>query len=141
MTDPLPFARPEPPGNARLLRPLQARAVALLVEGRSMVEVAEALAVNERTVRRWRELPGFKDALREARDSAFRSALDELRVVGGEAVRVLRALLADSDPRVRLSAARTVVVGMLNVNEHVSIAAQLAEVIARLDARDARGPK
>lgn len=138
MTDPLPFERPEPPGNVRI-RPLQARAITLLVEGRSMVEVAEALAVNERTVRRWRELPDFEDTLREARDEAFRGALDELRRVGTRAVAVLEALLADVDPRVRLTAARTVVVGMLNVNEHVTTTEKLDAIIKRLDERDARG--
>jgi hypothetical protein len=129
--------RPETTENVRPgLTPRMEQAILMFLRGASVGGVAKELNVAERTVTRWRATPEFDAAFTQAKDKAFRSALDDLRIVGGFAVKVLGSLLTHSDPRVRLGAARAVVVGMLHVQEAVSFEERLVRVEMLLAGRD-----
>ncbi len=89
------------------LRPLQIKAIGLLVGGASGRLTAETIGVSAETVSRWRQTPVFRRAL----DAGVQELLGEARtqLVSGfkEALDVLRESLGSEEEKYRLKAAAT----------------------------------
>lgn len=99
--------------NVRKLTPAQQRAVLALASGRSVVDAGAAAGVTDRTVRRWRELDGFADAVEREATTVLGEA--RRRIAGGvERAAATVTKLADPDAEllegasVRLAAARDI---------------------------------
>lgn len=118
-------ARPDDGLTAR-----QRRAVVAVLTAPTLDEAARALGVNPRTLRRWRAHEPFAAAVRQAARDLDREAVDTLRAATVDAVRVLRAALADKTPAIRVRAA----VALLDAAER----ARDDDVAERLDALERR---
>ena len=110
MTDKLNQIENDAGGCARLhevaftLSVKQAIAVAALSSGSGVDAAAAAASVNPSTIWRWRELPDFREAEREANARVFDHAAGELQALGAVAVATLRELLQHENPAIRLPA-------------------------------------
>jgi HD-like signal output (HDOD) protein len=82
--------------------------ITALAAGRTAQEAAAAGKVPERTLRRWREDPAFRSAIRAHRAEAIEAARAELVAAAGIAVRALVDVAKDGPPPARVSAARAI---------------------------------
>lgn len=82
-------------------------AVALLLQGRSVTEVAGIIKVHRSTVHRWRTDPDFERELSRRRDEFLEKAFDLQAYASALAVHKLIQLLDSKDERVALRAAQT----------------------------------
>ncbi len=100
----------EAPEEQRTLPEKQEQALAALLTHRSMKEAALAAGVSETTLWRYTRDDKFSRRLRAARREAFDHTVTQLQAASGEAVAVLRELMAkeDAPAAARISAARTV---------------------------------
>jgi hypothetical protein len=89
---------------------VRARAVVALLSQSTLAAAARVSAVSERTLRRWMaDDEDFKLELAEARQAAFQAGMSRVQALAATAVDTLATLMAqETDPRVRLGAARTV---------------------------------
>lgn len=83
------------------------RAFKILANGGTVAEVAARLGVTDRSVRRWRSDPAFREALAEAGLDALEAARDALEAAAHDAADFLVELVQDTSraPSVRLQAA------------------------------------
>lgn len=79
--------------------------VAGVLAGQTHQEIADAMGLSPSTVRRRRKDPWVLRAVAEARDDAMKSMVARLTTLGAAALDVLRDLLGDPQPRIRLQAA------------------------------------
>lgn len=110
----------------------KARAVILLAAGRSTDDTGRELGINGRTVRRWREDPGFEAQIAEARRATLDEALGALTAAARAAVDVLRDALAEGSPVIRVRAALGLLQALPNITEFAQLEARVAELEARL---------
>ncbi|MFO0801411.1 MAG: hypothetical protein U0804_28425 [Gemmataceae bacterium] len=118
------------------------RLAALLAAGRTVREAADEAEVSERTAHRRQADPAFAARVAELRGQMVAAATGRLADGLGEAVGVLRALLAHDNPAVRLRAAAKLVelgVKLVVAADEARRLAVLEEQMDRLDA-DAAGP-
>lgn len=71
----------------------QQRAIELMLEGKSPLEVAEELGVTDRTLRNWRQDPGFREALAAAQKARWEATLRQLVGISTKAVATLHDLM------------------------------------------------
>lgn len=90
------------------LTPQQTLAVQLLVAGKKQVVIAGELDIAQETISRWRSNPAFAVALNAGVKDAYESTIGSLRDANTDAVKVLRDLLDNRQPRIRLSAAKSI---------------------------------
>ncbi len=92
------------------ISPKQARAVAMLLESKTVAEAAEKAGVGARTIRRWMAKDtAFISELRAARTKLIEDAVRRTQVAAEEAVEALEDCLdAKMPPTVRLRAALVV---------------------------------
>jgi hypothetical protein len=90
------------------LRPIQQQAIALLMQGKAQVEVAEILRVDRVTVGRWIQQPEFSNALSAEMAGVQEQVNQRLRESQTKALDTIEAILeADkSSDRTRLDAAK-----------------------------------
>lgn len=133
-------ARKRPPEPRKGGDDARIEAMRLLAEGYQVTAVAETVAVDERTVRRWRDSPEGQRELavaREARAAAFAASAEEARRVLREAAvpaaMVLAEQLGATDPEVANRAARAILdrIGVPRT-ERVETAATGTEDLGRL---------
>jgi transposase-like protein len=79
------------------LTPKQIQAVGLLMSGASMENVAEAVTINRTTLYRWRKLPAFKAALRDAGDELWQDTTAVLKGMTEEALAAISAYFVEAD--------------------------------------------
>lgn len=72
----------------------QRRGLAVLLASKSILEAAEKLNCNEKTLRRWLALPAFQDALERAESELFGLAARRLITGTGDALQVLSEVMA-----------------------------------------------
>lgn len=101
-----------------------------VLRGDSQVEAAKASGLSERSVRRHTAEPGFRAALRAARDESVRRTSDALADGAARAVATLTELVDDPEvtPAVRRAAARDLIQLSHRVREHVDILAEIEEL-------------
>ena len=102
-----------------LLSGKKAKAVELLAQGLSPVEVADAIGVSDRTVRRWVKRPEVAEALRELQREALHGIARRLRALAQHATDALGHVLKSEDtpPAVRVSSARAVLEFVIRLEE------------------------
>jgi len=106
----------------------QGIAVATLCSGAGVDAAAAAAGVNPSTIWRWRELPGFRDAEREANARVFDLAAGELQALGAVAVATLRELLQHDNPAIRLRAGCAALSLALRRRRAIELEARLADL-------------
>ena len=89
---------------------LTEQAIAALLSNATIRAAAEAVAVDERTLRDWLKDPEFKADYLEARRACLTQATGALTQAATKAVSALTTVMDDpeSPPQVRVSAARTI---------------------------------
>jgi hypothetical protein len=103
----------------------QARTIRALLSESTIEGAAKAAGVSRAIIYVWEKEPAFATALREARDAAFRSGLDELRAATSKAVRVLAGLLEAKREETRRLAATTILGLGLKGHEIIEIEERL----------------
>ena len=95
--------------GAKLPRKQQA-AISALMSYRTMDEAAKAIGVSTSTLRRWMDLPDFREAYLKARRQAVTQSYARLQQNSGAACTVLLKMMADPavKPWARIQAARSV---------------------------------
>jgi DNA-binding NarL/FixJ family response regulator len=120
-------------GSARHLTPKQTRAVAALLTGKKLSDVAAELGISERTLRAWRQLPGFVAALRAGRQEILDATLGVLLQQAPKAALTLFTLQDCDEPTVRARAALGVLDRVLKAVEVTDLNEQLAELRSRIE--------
>ena len=88
----------------------QDRAIAAILNCKTIKEAAIQIDVSERSLYRWLQDEGFKFELRQARREILRQATTRLQQIAGEAVETLHNVMKDHEKATaasRVSAART----------------------------------
>lgn len=108
----------------------QRRALAALLAAPTAKEAAKIANVGERTLKRWRTLPAFQRAYREAQSELLESAVCQSRQHLTGALSALADITADANapPAARVSAARASVELALKLGEQNDIMARLDEL-------------
>lgn len=118
-----PDPQPRSPGKA-------AQAALALAQGKSMREAAQAVGVNEKTVRRWARGAKFRARVEALRAELTDQTLNRLAVCSSAAVAELARLMTSSaNDSVRLGAARAILDKFPIMSEYF----QLAERVRRLE--------
>jgi len=87
----------------------QSKCLILLLEGKSIQEISEALGVAIKSVYRYQESLEFKKIFAEAREKIFTEALEQLKEASKEAVKTLRELMKIGfKESARLGSAKTI---------------------------------
>lgn len=112
----------------------QRRALAALLAAPTAKEAAKIANVGERTLKRWRTLPAFQRAYREAQSELLESAVCQSRQHLTGALSALADITADANapPAARVSAARSTVELALKLGEQSDILARLTELEAAM---------
>jgi len=102
-----------------LLTGKKAKAVQLLAQGLSPVEVADKVGVSDRTVRRWVKRPEVAAALRELQQEALHGSARRLRALAQHATDALGHVLKSphTPPAVRVSSARVILEFVVRLEE------------------------
>jgi transposase-like protein len=97
-------------GHGAKLPRKQEAAIAALLSHRSIEEAANSIGVSPNTLRRWLEIPHFKEAYLQARRDAVSHAYARLQQNSGAAGSLLMKLLADATTTAstRVQAARSI---------------------------------
>jgi hypothetical protein len=112
----------------------QERTALLLAAGMGVKAAAAEVGAGERTVHHWLGDGGYRAYVASLRGRLLNEAVGKLADAAGEAVDVLRSLLRDTNPTVRLRAALGILDALVKVRDH----AELDERIAALELRVSR---
>jgi len=86
---------PQMSGHGEKLGRKMEQAVIAILASRNDEEAAQSIGVSAKTLQRWRKLPEFDQALRDARLAAFRQSLARLQQASVPAVTTLLRLMVD----------------------------------------------
>lgn len=133
MTAKRPVEAPDGPATDELTE-RQRRALAALLAAPTAKEAAKISNVGERTLKRWRTLPAFQRAYREAQSELLESAVCQSRQHLTSALSALADITADANapPAARVSAARASVELALKLGEQNDVLERLSELEAAL---------
>ena len=133
MTAKRPVEAPDGPATDELTE-RQRRALAALLAAPTAKEAAKISNVGERTLKRWRTLPAFQRAYREAQSELLESAVCQSRQHLTGALSALADITenANAPPAARVSAARATVELALKLGEQSDILARLTELEAAM---------
>lgn len=107
----------------------QRRAIAALMQSRTVVEAARTAGVGYRTMYRWLDDPGFVAELRAATGAAVDQAVRRLADLSGQAVDTLADVMAGGDaPSARVQAANVTLSHMARLRELSEIERRIAEL-------------
>ena len=95
------------PSNRKLLTGKQVRGIALLLQGYTIVSVADTLGVHESTIHKWRATPNFRAELNRATTDIIDASCSLLTSTRHKALNTLNNILDDVDapPADRIKAA------------------------------------
>jgi hypothetical protein len=113
----------------------QEQAIAALLAHPTIDAAAQAVGVNEKTLRGWLRLPAFEAAYRAARNDVLERTVAGLLRVSGKAVTTLEACLDDGRACDRIRAALGILTQATRGVELLDLAGQLAELRAMMEAR------
>jgi transposase-like protein len=113
----------------------QAVAASLLAVGRSVISVADALSVNQSTVRRWLDQPDFRRLVSVHRSTLMGEALGRLAAAATKAVDVLEGSLDSDNESNRLKAAMGILDRLATMREQTELAERLADIEAKLEQK------
>jgi hypothetical protein len=121
--------------HRKALNPRQERAALDLAAGHSVPQTARRCEVAERTLYYWRQSPAFMARVRELQQAMFGEAVGVLAALAGTAADRLGQLLRSKNQSVALGACRLVLEGGPGLREKHDLAAEVAELAARLEAQ------
>lgn len=121
--------------TATLTERQHAAALALVRTG-SYAAAARAGQCSERTLRRWRNLPAFRDVVAETSRAAADDARHVLTGLQMQAARTLRRAMRDENAHVRVRAARAV----LETAARAWAEHEISERLDRLERQEVRQP-
>lgn len=110
----------------------KAAAAALLARGWATDAVGKEIGVPGRTVRHWREDPGFRADIETARRALLEEAVAVLTTAVRKAADVTLVLLDDPSPAIRVRAVSEVFRALPLLAEHADLSARLEALEARL---------
>jgi hypothetical protein len=121
------------PENARIQEELtnkQEQLITLLLSGIGIGAACHQCGINEKTAFRWRKLPHFQQAYRNAQRVLFDDALLVLVLGVHKAIETLERNLngADVPPSVQVNSARIWLENAIGVHKLTELEAQLAEL-------------
>ncbi len=117
----------------RVHRGLPPAALVALLAGRPLQEVADHAGCSERTIRRRLADPVIAREVREARAMAVELIANSLADAGPKAVATLVRLLDSANDAVAVASAKSILDALIRYREHGDLAAQLAELRAKLE--------
>lgn len=112
----------------------KAQAAVLLARGMSSDKVGESVGRSGRTIRRWREDPGFEADVRDARREILGEITDAIGAAARDAVEALHDALKDKSPAIRVRAATALLGALPAVREHLDLAERIEEIEAAREA-------
>lgn len=121
------------------LPPVQTKAIALLMSGRSVTAVARELKTNPATVHRWLNDPDFDGALKTEQAARMMDSRRQFRALtakalqgAGAAIRRLRAILADKTvpAAVHVQAAAQLLAASFRLHETGDVSERLEQLEA-----------
>jgi len=113
------------------LTPKQRRCIAALISSGTVADAARAAGVTRTTVYKWRKLPHFAAALKEAESQALRDLARQMAGLGTLATNAIRdALQPEQEIGVRLRAAAIVV-------DRTPVLAELSSLVERIERLEA----
>jgi hypothetical protein len=110
----------------------QERVALLIAAGRTVKDAAAEAGAGERTVYAWLADTGFRALVAELRGRLLDRAVGALTDAASQAAAVLRDLLTDPSPQIRLRAALGILDAAVRTREHAELARQVAELEQRL---------
>jgi hypothetical protein len=128
-------------GKSDKFRLKHEEAVAALLRTTSFQAAAQAIGLNERTLRRWWVLPEFQAKYRAAKRELIQGAIHVLLHSMGTATHTLVTIMQDPEqpPTARVSAARTILQMVLHTLKDDDLEARFAEIEQRLAEQERRG--
>jgi hypothetical protein len=118
----------------------QVRTALLLAAGKSIKACAAEAGAGVRTVHRWLEDDDFRAYIAGLRGRLLQEAVGKLADAAGEAVAVLRSLLGDTNPTVRLRAALGILDALVKVRDHAELDERIAALELRLNHEEPSRP-
>jgi transposase-like protein len=111
----------------------QLQAALLLAKGATIVNAAKDLGISEKTLDRWKKLPTFKTALRQAEDELYSDVLARLKREASGAIDTLVACTKEgaAAPYVRVQAASKILDASLQAAKVRELEALLADLEER----------
>src|SRR5262249_14467648 len=122
------------PGTAK-----QARGVAAVASSRTLEGAARRIGVNASTLRRWRELPAFQEAERQARQRILDETLTGIVAMQRKALAALARNLESGTPAAEIRAAELIVNLALKLTETVDLARRVEAMEQRAAAPSRNG--
>ena len=91
------------------LSPRQMRTLPIIVTATNLTQAAQEAGISEATLRRWRREPQFRAELDRLASELAETTAQELKSTILHGFQVINELMEDSDPMVRLRAARVAI--------------------------------
>ena len=101
-------AEPTKPDVDETVNLKQAACILHMLAGDSQRTIAQLLSIDESTISRWKQDPGFLAALGKAQADVQSATVERLRGLQGKALDALADLLDSIEPKIRLSAASAI---------------------------------
>lgn len=118
----------------RLSRKRDAKLIAALASGSTVIAAAKACGISDRTVRRRMEDSRFEAAVDTARAAMLGRLLGKLTATGTKAGSVLKALLRSESEVIRLRAADAVLKHLMSVHYDLDLSKRL-EILEEAERR------
>jgi phage terminase small subunit len=114
------------------LTPKQEQLIAALVAGNSIVVAAKATGIAEKTAHVWLKKPFFKQAYKDAKQTAFEDTLGKLRDGTSIALKTLLKHMTheDTPPQVQVRAAQIWLEQSIQIHKIEDLEKNLAEIAA-----------
>jgi hypothetical protein len=123
------------PDESDGLSPLELRFVDLSASGAAMEEMAGALGVCSRTLRRWKLKPQVATAIRDRTTESMALARATLASSANRAARELDRLCSEAEPdHARIAACKAVIENATKLSEIETLQAELAEIKTQLSS-------
>jgi predicted transcriptional regulator len=108
----------------------RARAVALMVEGKTQTEIAREVGVSRRAVKRWAMDPKTKAMLADAADEAIAVAQQRIMSLASKSLNALEAILDDEEAGTHAKiAAADMILRRTGIDQRLAALAKQSEVV------------
>ena len=123
------------PGRVDALSLRQQSALPVVALSPSLAQAAQAAGVGRSTLNRWMNEPAFRSEVVRVRQEAADLARQEMQGMMLRAASVINNAMDDSDPAIRLRAARYVLTFAASLTQVHQLNSQLDELLASLDSK------
>ena len=114
----------------------QEKAILLLLQNKTIEEIASQLCISKRTVYKWLQREDFKQRFAEVRQELFTEALEQLKVLTREAIATLEDILKNGTKETsRVTASKTVLELALRLKEVEELEKRVEELEKFVESR------